>query len=469
MEKTEARTLFVDDGDIAAIHGVDRVIHPAVKYDGNPVVSPDQPWEGDEVLLGGTVRREGGRFRMWYQCNVETSLMNLYAESQNGINWTKPVLGLYEDFRGSVENNIYLNRRALRSGDLSPTRVRQDHNQNVLYTPHMGPGKTYTMLSYDFGRSGYSAYDGYFAAFSDDGLQWADGPEEPVIPGHADVGWFTYDERDRLFRAIVKNFLNIRGYKRRSVFWTESDDAFDWVMPRPALIPDMEDEEWAGDREGHHTQFYGMPIFRYESMLLGLLQVFKCTDGDASSDGTIDVQLASSRDGRHWHRVGDRSPIVERGPEGAWDWGIVENGNALVTDGDVVRTYFTGYNSRHGNHGIPKQGKRLSIGTASWPRDRFVGLRAGSAGGELLLTERQSGAELHVNANAAGGSLVAEISENGRPVQGFEASNCLPLTGDSLDHTISWRDAHALGTLQGMAVTVSIKLTNAEVFSLWWG
>ena len=211
-----------------------------------------------------------------------------------------------------------------------------------------------------------------------------------------------------------------------------------------------------------------MPIFRYESVLLGLLQVFKCTDGDASSDGTIDVQLTSSRDGRLWHRVGDRRPIVERGSEGAWDWGIVENGNALVMD-DVVRTYFTGYNSRHGNHGIPREGKRLGIGTASWPRDRFVGLRAGSAGGELLLIERQSGAELHVNANAAGGSLVVEISENGRPVQGFEASNCLPLTGDSLNHTFSWRDAPALGTLQGRTVAISIKLTNAEVFSLWWG
>ena len=145
------------------------------------------------------MRREGGRFRMWYQCNVETSLMNLYAESQNGINWTKPVLGLYEDFHGSVENNIYLNRRALRSGDLSPTRVRQDHNQNVLYTPHMGAGRPTrccltTSAGPDTARTTVT-----FAAFSDDGLQWADGPEEPVIPGHADVGWFTYDERDSCF------------------------------------------------------------------------------------------------------------------------------------------------------------------------------------------------------------------------------------------------------------------------------
>jgi len=30
---------------------------------------------------------------------------------------------------------------------------------------------------------------------------------EAVIPGHADVGWFTYDEADGLFRGIVKNFL----------------------------------------------------------------------------------------------------------------------------------------------------------------------------------------------------------------------------------------------------------------------
>ena len=27
-----------------------------------------------------------------------------------------------------------------------------------------------------------------------DGVTWTDGPLHPVIPGHADVGMFTYDE-----------------------------------------------------------------------------------------------------------------------------------------------------------------------------------------------------------------------------------------------------------------------------------
>ena len=54
----------------------------------------------------------------------------------------------------------------------------------------MGPGRTYTMLSYDYGRAPYGPYDGYCLAFSNDGIRWTDGPEAPVIPGHVDIGRF---------------------------------------------------------------------------------------------------------------------------------------------------------------------------------------------------------------------------------------------------------------------------------------
>ena len=463
-----ARTLFVDDGDITAMQGVERVIHPAEECDANPLVVGDQPWE-NRLICGGTVRKEGDLYRMWYQSFVSAkkALLNLYAESQDGIHWHKPVLSQYEDFDGNVDNNIWLSRLAFRSDNRRPVLgAQQDHNPNVLHTPHLGEERTYILISYDYGRSGYSAYDGYFLAFSRDGLHWTDGPEEPVIPGHADVGWFTFDESDQIFRGIVKNFLNIRGYRRRSVFWTESADGFDWPMPRPALIPDLEDEVWAEGRKGHYTQFYGMPIFRYESMLLGFLQVFKCTDGGTSTDGTIDVQLTCSRDGRHWQRVGDRRPIVERGEEGAWDWGMVETGNALICDGEVIRIYFTGDDSRHG---AKSDARKSAIGLATWQRDRFVGLRAGSAGGEVKVACAVQGSELHVNASAASGSLTVElVTEDGQPIEGFEASQCLPLSEDTLDAAIRWRDDPSLAQLQGKPVTISITLTNAGIFSLWW-
>jgi len=460
------RVLFVDDGDIASMRGVQRVIHPARKHAGNPVLVADKPWESD-IGLNGTVLAEGGSYRMWYQAGGKNTYLNLYAESENGTAWTKPLLRQYEDFTGSLDNNIYLNRLALRSDSRRPFSVKTDHNQNVLYTPHMGKGRRYIMLSYDYGRSGYSAYDGYFLAFSDDGLHWTDGPEEAVIPGHADVGWFTFDQRDSVFRGIVKTFLNIRGHSRRSVLWTESDDAHDWLMPRPAVIPDPEDEEWTQGHEGYFTQFYGMPIVRYESMLLGFLQIFKCTDG-ASSNGPMEVQLTSSRDGRRWQRVGDRRPILERGPEGAWDWGMVSSKNSLVSDGDIVRLYYSGTNRLHGGRTIGDARVDRGVGLATWPRDRFVGLRSSAGGGELVVARQRPIGELHVNAHAAGGSLVAEIVEGGNPVPGFEASNCIPLSDDSLDHVVRWRGDASLTSLKGRSADIVIKLTNAEVFSLWW-
>ena len=342
----------------------------------------------------------------------------------------------------------------------------------------MGKGRTYTLLAYDYADdgshtkkrlddSGYGAYDGFYLAFSEDGIHWTDGPKDPVIPGHADVGYFIYDELDGKFRATVKNFLNIRGWRRRSVLWTESDDGYSWKLPQPAVIPDLVDDAWAQGNDEHYTQYYGMPIFRYGSLILGFLQDFRCTNGAMTNEGPIDLQLTSSRDGQHWNRVGDRSPVLERGEEGDWDWGMVMSGNTLVPDGDVVRIYYSGSNALHGGEtadGLPKQ---RHIGMATWPRDRFVGLRAGSAGGGFLVGLRVDGDELHVNANAEGGSLVAEVIEKGRPVPGLEASNCVPLTADSLDHALRWRGGALLGSLKGKHVEVSIKLTNAEVFSLW--
>ena len=461
------RTLFVDDVDIASMQGVQRVIHPARKYEGNPVLVAERPWE-DELLLGGTVLKENGLYRMWYEDHhvAVRTWLNRYAESEDGVHWTRPDLGLHEDFSGGLHNNIYLSRKALRSDHLGPVGTNQDHNQNVLYTPHMGKGRTYTMLSYDYGRSGYSEYDGYFLAFSEDGIHWNDGPQDPVIPGHADVGWFTYDRVHGVFRGMVKNFLNIRGYRRRSVFWTESADGYDWTLPRPAVVPDLQDEERAQGREGHHTQLYGMPIFRYDSILLGLLQIFQCTDGAGSSDGYLHSELTSSRDGSRWERVGDRSPFVERGEEGDWDW-RVNTANALIVERDLVRTYYTGFNCRHGGHGAPPEGKKVKIGMATWPRDRFVGLRAGAAGGEVAVTLPGHG-ELHVNADAAGGSLVAEVvDEAGRPATALEAAECEPLRADSLDHVLRWRGNARMDAGRPGPMAVTIKMTDAEMFSLW--
>jgi hypothetical protein len=147
---------------------------------------------------------------------------------------------------------------------------------------------------------------------------------------------------------------------------------------------------------------------------------------------------------------------------------MVSSKNSLVSGGDVVRLYYSGTNRLHGGRTIGDARVDRGVGLATWPRDRFVGLRSSAGGGELVVARQRPIGELHVNAHAAGGSLVAEIVEGGNPVPGFEASNCIPLSDDSLDHVVRWRGDASLTSLEGRSADIVIKLTNAEVFSLWW-
>ena len=194
------RILFIDDAQIASSKGVERRIHPARRYHGNPVVTSDRVWEAAEVIVG-TVRKEAERYRMWYQTYATgpgrngfdpfNRSLHLYAESDDGRTWSKPELGITENLMGSHANNITLVR---------PTFSR-DINPSVLYTPHARDGHAYTLFSYGVGHD--LPYNGHFVAWSDDGVRWSDGPETPVIPGYK-AGWFMYDEVDATFRGLLE-------------------------------------------------------------------------------------------------------------------------------------------------------------------------------------------------------------------------------------------------------------------------
>lgn len=443
--------VFLDDADIAGRQGLRRVIHPGQKHPGNPVLKAEMPWEG-QVICGGTVRKEGGTYRMWYQCNRLGTYLNLYAESSDGVHWERPVLRQYPDSEGKLENNIFLTRHALRSDDRMPARVRADHNPNVLCVPHMGAEQRYTLISYEYGRTGYAPYNGYMLAHSRDGIVWTDGPPEPVIPGHADVGWFTYDEEDKVFRGIVKAYLTIRGFHRRSILATQSADALDWTLPQPAFLPDEQDDAWPGapDSDVCHAQIYGMPIFRCESVLIGFPQIFRVTGIEGGKhDGTVELQLASSRDGLTWSRVGNREAVVPLGEPGSYDAGGAYGGNSLVVVGEEVRLYYTGHSATHGHAG------EAAICMITWPRDRLVGLHADESGGWLELPAQAVPSRLHVNADAAHGEVLVTVPESD-----FSSR----LTRDSMDHRVDLP-----GELEGKEVVIRLDLRSAEVFSLRWG
>jgi hypothetical protein len=130
--------------------------------------------------------------------------------------------------------------------------------------------------------------------------------------------------------------------------------------------------------------------------------------------------------------------------------------------GDEIRAYHDGTSYSHGGRtpdGGPKTG---GIGFATWQRDRFVGLKAGSSGGEVRLKAQPAGGELHLNANAAGGSLVVNLVSDGR------TASSVPMSEDSLDHTVRLDGVAPSAQAGDAPVDVTVKLTNAELFSIWW-
>jgi hypothetical protein len=251
------------------------------------------------------------------------------------------------------------------------------------------------------------------------------------------------------------------------LFSTQSTDALEWSLPRPVLTPDEADTEWAGGDSEKRTRFPAMPITRYGPMLLGFLQVLRGRDLGDGFDGEMDVQLVSSRDGKTWHRVGDRRPIIERGSDDAsWDSGLVWMGNALVEDGDRVVAYYTGCQRTPGALARSKWPK--SIGTASWPRDRLVGLAARGDGVVETVATAAAG-RLHINADASSGRVTAALfDEDGSALEGFSTADCNALTNsDALDHAIEWSGS-ALSSLAYRTVRIHLTLRDAELFSLWW-
>src|SRR6187399_421084 len=107
------RVLFAfDDHSIPWQHNLKVTMVPATKHPENPVLrrGPEGAPDHGHAVIYGTVIKVGDKFRMWYLGMFETELKSgnapgwwrpmCYAESDDGVHWTKPELGLV-DFNGN--------------------------------------------------------------------------------------------------------------------------------------------------------------------------------------------------------------------------------------------------------------------------------------------------------------------------------------------------------------------------------
>ncbi|PYV15884.1 MAG: hypothetical protein DMG07_08855 [Acidobacteria bacterium] len=111
-EVGEAVFFAFDDHAIPFRRNLALTLATPEKHPANPVLrrgdagKPDATW-----ATWGTVLRIAGKFRMWYsavgtRAELEKNMVRLaYAESDDGVHWTKPSLGQVE-YGGSKQNNL---------------------------------------------------------------------------------------------------------------------------------------------------------------------------------------------------------------------------------------------------------------------------------------------------------------------------------------------------------------------------
>src|SRR5512147_3139503 len=114
--------LFVDDLLVERMEGVSLKLHEPTPV--GVALRFDLPWEG--AFCGYvTVLHDDNLYRMYYRGLPKAGRdgsedeVTCYAESRDGINWTKPNLGLFE-VHGTRSNNVVLAGQAPFSHNFAP-------------------------------------------------------------------------------------------------------------------------------------------------------------------------------------------------------------------------------------------------------------------------------------------------------------------------------------------------------------
>ncbi len=460
--------MFLDDYVLASTSGFDRVFHQGV--DGGVVMDQSDnagPWEKNGPYVYGTVfyDEEEQIFKMWYlghnlmdaSSYGGISWYTCYATSPDGVNWTKPNLGLVE-YGGNKDNNI-----------VNTVHLASVFKQSKEDEPD--DAKRYIMIYQDFElleQNGGSAPT-YSYAYSADGIHWGKGTT--FTPGW-DVITAGWDDDNKQFITLQK--VNIHG-RRDQHFMTGTPD--EWSVPLDAAaLADIQDT-----LESYRADTYGTGFYIKDGNYVAIEWLLSIPGGADTNvthvmDGTKDLRLGYSRDlTEDWQRP-TLDPIIPRGTKEDIRYSIGTVAYAIDV-GDEIWMYSYGCDTDHGGELVwdPVNEKyttyygnrKMEIFIAKWRADGFASLNAGNAGGVMTTKPLVfSGDKLLLNANAADGAVRVELLDaNGNVISGYSKDDCDVINTDSVKHVVSWNGQNDLSDLEGEAVTMRVYAENSEIYS----
>ena len=352
--------LFVDMHMIQSLTGARLVLHQPVERE--IVLVCDKPWEGSTCAYF-TVFKDEDVYRMYYRGGWGHKIY-CYAESADGIHWTKPNLGLFE-FNGSKDNNIVLMGEGTEA--FAPFR-----DLNPACTPD-ARYKALAVWCKSTGAQGVAAYK------SPDGIHWSRlGDTAVITKGHFDsqnlAFWDTergrYVEFHRWYKLYPGSDVEVR-----DIMTGTSTDFVNWTEPRELEYPGSPPE----DLYTSQVVAYGRAPHIFMGFPMRLLP-FRRVPGNAM-EALSDGVFMTSRDGRTFHRWQEAFIRPGQNRERWYNrnnltaWGIVETASGNPGSPVELSLYATeGY----------YETRAVKLRRFTLRPDGFVSVNAPLRGGEVL-------------------------------------------------------------------------------------
>lgn len=467
------RILFIDDQCVAHRQNLTRTVHPAQKYSRNPILIPEPAWEGPMVPSSVLYDEDDGLFKMWYQTHarvpgVDSTYVSCFATSADGIRWERPEIGAYA-YDGSPANNLCMGNTP---GGMGVIKDAHDPDPSRRFKALFWRGGNRSQADEARGLGAHEVR-GYYAAFSPDGAHWTLAEGNPVLTGTGDTeSLFGWDDRYGAYVAYVRPAHGTDaggGVPRRVIGRSTSTDFLAWSAPVAVHLPDAVDPPLA--------ELYFMPVQIFGTHYVGIPHVFVPSPDPF---GPFWPELAASRDGIRWCRVGEtgKRRLIACGAAGSFDCGMIRCARGIIERGDELWLYYGGWREDHGTSRqhrhmtTPREAQRnaAAIGLAKLRRDGFASLDTGDAEGTLTTTPVVwTGEGLTVNARVTGaGGYVraALVDKDGHTIPGFGSEDMRPLTGDATEFHVTWSGEPEAIDLPGQQVAIQLIARHAELYAL---
>lgn len=454
-----------------------------------PLIGAETPWEEGAGVHLTTVLKDGGMFRAWgipftFSGDPPGQKHSYYLESNDGVSWKRPRVGLVE-FGGGRDNNL--------------VNIFEADGGTVFVDPSAPAAGRYKLIAEGrFPREVVREYrkrrpkdwdpkvrwaedggaKGMKGGVSADGLRWSMF-RDPMVMEMTDTHLTAYyDPRLGKYVAYTRTWatearsrrvvgqtramradLPVRAdywwqVGRRSIGRSETADFREFPVhetilePGPELLPS--DTLYTNGK----TVFPGAPEHHL------LFPTIWHTASDSTS-----IALASSHDGKLWHFL-PGSPVFSTGVFGEFDGGCVFAHPNLVElgDGSLAMPY-SGYSVPHK---YPRRKWKFAPGYMVWPKGRLVALEAPERGGFATVGIMPPGRKARINAvTRRGGSLLVEVAGmDGRPLAGRSFAEARRISGDHHWTTLSWNGQEDLGHAENTGVILRFRMDQARLFGI---